>query len=351
MFKLLYSSFYEKKIGDKITFTFDDNSTAVFKYTKRFKPTKYYPKYKQMITRYIKDGRYQTQYLDTNTAYLKLNIFNLLEVDIDSITSFFKTLNDSLYKNVIIDVRNNGGGSGAVLNYIYSLIADKPFVNTIKSKVNSNKEYKFFKNVDNYSEDDVLFPGYTVEKSDGFYTPDSVAKHTNPHDSINFSGKVFVLTNDRSVSSSAILARLVHKYKRGKIVGRETGSSYYQMNAVKFAYVRMKHTNSYMRMPLIKCIFQEEVVPGIPWGRGVIPDYPIEMEYANYRDYEDYDLDYTLKVIEREKIKDKEQKRVLAIERIENTRRNNLIGAGVMVFLSVLGIGYYIKNRKNTHEF
>ncbi len=107
-----------------------------------------------------------------------------------------------------------------------------------------------------------------------------------------------MLRNELSTSASGNFAGLVYKYKRGVIVGRETGSSYYQLNATKFARVNIENTGLELYMPLVKSTFEKKGDSDIPWGRGVIPDYKIEIEYDEFLNGNNKGLEYTLELID-----------------------------------------------------
>jgi C-terminal processing protease CtpA/Prc len=119
-----------------------------------------------------------------------------------------------------------------------------------------------------------------------------------PDDSINFKGNVYVPTGEFTMPAAVIFAGLVHKYKRGKIVGRETGTACHQMNAASYASMRLPDSGLKFTFPLVKCIFDSISGSGIPYGRGVIPDCPVEFSFDEFLEgRKDNSLDYTLRLI------------------------------------------------------
>jgi hypothetical protein len=90
---------------------------------------------------------------------------------------------------------------------------------------------------------------------------------------------------------------LVHKYKRGAIIGRETGNTYHQMNALKFAQLLLPNSQIEITIPLVKCVFDSQE-RGIPFGRGVFPHYPINLSLEELESIKgDTMLMYTLQLI------------------------------------------------------
>jgi C-terminal processing protease CtpA/Prc len=194
-----------------------------------------------------------------------------------------KSISESGCPNLIVDVRNNPGGD---CTKFFSYIAQEPFKTSEYTKVNKQENYEFLQYSLNYTPEIVSFSDFVpVEGKSGFYSffnddldyPDTL---------INYKGKVYILTNERSYSASSDLAALIKKYYRGAVVGRETGSGFYQMNARESPQLRLPNSWIVVQYPLVKFVFESQLDERIPWGRGVLPDYPVlfsldEMAFVN----------------------------------------------------------------------
>lgn len=283
------------KSGDSILFTFSDNTEASFKYFDFVGNEEYIPDRVK-----IKDTIYNNfilKRLDSATNYLKFNSFALSQVDEDSLRNVMKSICNSSCSNLIIDVRDNPGGNDSYCR-LFSMMVQKPFRANVSSMVKSNGQYKFLKNAPSYFSIDTvkLFSNYKkIEGKEGFYV--NGGELYLPNDSINYKGKVFVLVNEKSISSATLFPALVHKHKRGIIIGRETGSCYYQMNADKFVTVHLPNSKMDLHMPLVKLIFDDMMDPEIPWGHGVIPDYYVGFNAKEYLYKSDPILDFALNLI------------------------------------------------------
>lgn len=255
------------------------------------------------LTNKYKKANFQLKKMSNQTAYIGLSTFDLNEIEVGKIENFVKKISDSSYQNLIIDVRNNYGGEEQNVALIFSLIAQQPFSQQFLRKVNKKDRFKFFSNCLNYSvESHDIFSGYnSVKGKDGFYYFND-SSDIKPNLTNNFKGKIYVLTNERSFSASTNFAALVHKYKRGVVVGRESGSAYYHMNAEKFADLRLPNSGIVIRIPLVKLVFDTIKDPRIPWGRGVIPDYPLNFTLKELA-WENGDsiLNYTINLINQSK--------------------------------------------------
>lgn len=338
-----YTTNYPLK-RDGITLTFADGSERTFPFAEKGICVPYIP---SVNYRYQPDAGVIYKTIDGRTALLDINTFGLSDMDRDSIGLFIRDIEEQKYENLIIDVRyNKGGDFGKLFDYI----ADQPFQGFIGFKVNQNDTYNFFRYCSNFTaEDRYMFPDYRKDEENGGYClPKDSLKLSYPSDSTHFSGRVYVLTDERTFSAASVFAGLVHKYRRGVTVGRETGSAYHQINAVKFANVLLEHSRLSIRFPLVKCIFDYPENSDIPWGRGILPDYPFEFSVDELINDEDVMLHYTLRLIEEDKYIKEEPKS--AVERGQLNSCGNvillIIGLTAVVVISLALCGRIRKTNR-----
>ncbi len=274
-----YGEISRKNKNDTINIMFSNGATDKFIYD-NYKPENYAPFLKQPFNDSIK---VLCKKLTSDIGLLKINDFCLNDVERYEIRDFIKSISDSSYKGLIVDVRDNLGGSDEILNETYSYIAQKPWRQTLYFKVNKKGTYELFKQSVNFPPEMKLFLNF-VKSDDGksFVLPKDSIPVNYPNDSVNFRGKVVVLANEFSLSAATLLPAFVHKQNRGVIIGRETGSGYYQMNAIHFPEINLKNTGLELYFPLEQVIFEEKGNSDIPWGRGVIPDITIPLSYAEF---------------------------------------------------------------------
>jgi C-terminal processing protease CtpA/Prc len=281
--------------GDEVEFQFIDGSSHTFKYDFYDNKT-YLPKLKEKS-----QSRFILKKIDSTIGLIDLNTFQLLETDLDSIGDF---ISNPTLEHLIIDVRDNSGGDIDAIKKIYSFIAKKPFRLSSYRVVNKKGRYDLFKNSLNYLPNSKLFQNYKkVENKDGYYFPDENIPTVKPNQEYHFNKEVYVLTNEFSKSASTVFPALVYKQKRGLVNGRETGSSYYQLNAVKFVQIYLKNTGLELFMPLVKSVFDTKGNSDISWGRGVLPDKIIKISYNEFLGSNDVFLDETLEFIKNKKQK------------------------------------------------
>lgn len=250
-----------------------------------------------LVNRRLKDN-YALKTLNDSTAYIGLSSFAFNQVQIEKIGAFIDSISDM--KHLIIDIRNNGGGRGDVVDKLFSFIAEKPSVSKGYQMVNKKGGFDCFEYSTNYrgiKED--IFPEYTRRADGKYYAEPEFGKEIKPDSLINYKGKVYVLTNEYSVSAATLFPALVIRNGRGVVVGRETSTAYHFMNAVKFVKVRLPNSTIVVNIPMVKVVFDDVVNERVPYGRGVVPDYhvPVSLDELTFMNG-DAILNYTLKLIE-----------------------------------------------------
>jgi len=238
--------------------------------------------------------------LNDSTAYLYISTFDISTVVRDSIIDFIRQIKRQSIQNLVIDVRYNSGGASGILAGLYALVAQEPFRLAEKHIVNFTNTDSLFANTTNLKGIRGLFDNYLkLENGKGNYLPADSLPLFNPNDSANFSGNVYVLTNEHSFSAASLFAALIYKFHRGLIIGRETGNPYYQMFADNYAHVLLPHSGLILQIPLIKIIFDTSPEVKIPFGRGVLPDYEIPLKMSEMVTDADPILDKALGLIAR----------------------------------------------------
>lgn len=235
------------------------------------------------------------QMIKHNIGYIDINSFVLNQVEEDSVQHFIQSLVVNKVNNLIVDVRNNTGGNMDVLNKLTSYFINKPYRRNCFREVKSNTTYPVFRFTDNYSANDVLFGDFqNTVKKDVYRQIDSLMIVPS---STHFGGNLYVLTDEFSVSAASEFAAILAEQGIGTIIGRETGSCYYQMNAEKFAYFRLGDTGLELMVPLIKIVAREAIHPRIPYGHGVIPDIVVPLSLEEFTQPKDVILEHSLELI------------------------------------------------------
>lgn len=253
---------------------------------------------------------YDNYFDEQQTGLLTVNTFNIGEAEAyKTYSTFFKEANKRKYKQVIIDVRSNSGGSPHIAALLYSFLAEAPFRNVYNYRTGtidiSYPEYTVDDNNRGYSDEDIrndrnfYYQRYDKD-STGFYVGNARLREgmleNFPPDKDAFRGKVYILTGGGTVSAATYFAALVQQNKRGLIIGKETGSGAASTTAAWFLNYRLPGTKSILTIPRTEIFFFNAVKDN---GRGIIPDKEVPLpEFMQYmRAGEDPELNYTMDII------------------------------------------------------
>lgn len=241
---------------------------------------------------------YRLRMIDDSTAYVGISSFSLNETQTDEIVGFIDSV--SMVPNLIVDLRNNRGGDVEVLGRILSCLLNEPGRNKgAECMVTKQGNFESFAGCClNYTEDMEIFPEYRpVEGREGFFTIEYNDSFM-PDSTVQYRGRIYVLTNASSCSAATIFPAAIVRNHRGVVVGRETGTTYHYMTALKFADIVLPNSGFQFKVPLVRCIYDTTSNDRIPYGRGVLPDYPVDLTYEEAYSRPDSILNYALQLID-----------------------------------------------------
>jgi len=218
-----------------------------------------------------------TQYLNltypvADIALLTIKSFlnNKLEVTHENFQNFLQSSFSEISKKqvniLIIDVRNNGGGHDGNGALLASYLTSRPFsyytsIVTTKRTITVNEEDQL-----------------------GIQQP-SVN---------NFKGRVFILINGKSFSTTSDFCKVAKQFPNVKFVGEETEGGYYGNTSGARSTLLLKNTQIKVNIPLWK-----EITAGKKTkfkDRGIIPDYPLRPTITDVLHKKDVQMEFALKV-------------------------------------------------------
>ncbi len=283
--------------------TFADGETKRFEQMTRKDPARepmwmeYQYRQKHVDEKRNEKKHFEFEKRSDTVAYLALHTFDLDDLEQDELRRIFANLVADSIPNLILDLRFNHGGPEASVEGIYSYLAQKPFCTSLRKIVNKKNGYACFGSCPVDEDEDSPYADYEPLPNDDGFVKDE-PQWRAPDSLINYKGRLYVLTNETSFSASTCFAGWVKKQNRGVIVGRETGSAYHQMKAENFTQYQLSNSDITIQIPMIKVVFDTVVNERFPYGRGVLPDYPVnftpeELSFV----HGDSILNYTLQLI------------------------------------------------------
>ncbi|MCS4223944.1 S41 family peptidase [Sphingobacterium sp. BIGb0165] len=181
-------------------------------------------------------------------------------------------------EDLIIDVRNNNGGSLNRVKKLLSYLIDKP---TVLMQLEKNKNVFLL--------DSMLAVDKTMKDA---YA--SIDDPIMPADSFGFKGNIYVLANGASFSAASVLPVFLSQLKNVTLVGNETGGGGKRMTAIFFHQILLPNTKLTLRHGLLSVAF-----PGSSArkGHGLIPDIRIDYNFDDYVLKKDKEMEWVMKDI------------------------------------------------------
>lgn len=200
-----------------------------------------------------------------NTTIMKIKSFGDLNGFCSFADSAFAVINKNKIKNLVIDIRGNGGGRSIVVDSLMNYLTDKKYAQyrRIETRISNELKERY---KDKYPERLEWISRYTIDE---LVSQDINTKYP-ANNKLRFKGDLFLLTNKTSFSAAATFAGVFKELKLGTIIGEETGGTigYYG----DFWYI--KTPNSAINFHIAPKRFIQH--GGTDLDRGVIPDYIVE---------------------------------------------------------------------------
>ncbi|KIA97565.1 hypothetical protein OA93_13645 [Flavobacterium sp. KMS] len=195
----------------------------------------------------------------------------------------FKEIKDKKIDNLIIDLRGNGGGRDTYGSLLYSYLTNTPFeyytsLESTSQKLTKN-DLSSYKPKENPSED--YFRGRN-----------NLA--TQKPSLNNFAGKVYILIDGMSFSTTAEFCAIAKSNNRALFIGEETGGGYFGNTSGNAVELVLPNTQIYVSIPTTKYVLS--VKKDKYSNRGILPDYKITPTINEYIQDKDVQLEFALKL-------------------------------------------------------
>lgn len=262
--------------------------------------------------------KYSFKIFSINTALLTVHTFAIGDNAEDKEHIAYKKHLDSCFqmlsvhpeiKNLIVDIRNNGGGSDPNDLVTFSYLTQKTYRENKSAYINFQKipflpyfvyeETETEKKLEEKNDFEAeLKEEYPILKGK-IYPQDPKFNRVLQPDKNTFKGQVYLLISPRVASAGSLFASLVAGKTNAIVIGEETMGGYYGHNG---------HTPIEYELPNTKIKTQFSIVnleQDVPkksnqiFGRGVIPDIEVKQNFDDFMQNKDAQMEYTLKLIEK----------------------------------------------------
>lgn len=219
----------------------------------------------------LQSYRYITFDSATSTAYIKINTFSS-----GHLRSFFRNafaqIEEKEMQNLIIDLRENGGGKIdlSVLFLKYLKKEDFKIGDTIAATNRSLPNKKYIKGWLSYWLINNLF---TTQKADGLVHNSRYEKHYfSPKTKHHFNGNIYIIQGGYTFSAATIFSSFLKGQNNVTIIGEESGGGYYGNSAMQIPNIYLPNTKLRVRLPLYRYVMDKNRSK----GQGVMPDIDVQ---------------------------------------------------------------------------
>jgi hypothetical protein len=184
----------------------------------------------------------------------------------------FQLLNQNQVSDLIIDVRNNGGGRVGNSTSFSRYISKRPF-KVADSLYAIRRHSKYGKYIQHNLAIQALMPFLTKKRKDGLYHFGYFERHRfSPKKKNHFDGRTYILTSGYSFSATTLFIHAVKGQPGVTVVGEETGGGAYGNSAWEIPTVVLPNTRIRLKLPLFRMVMDKN---GPNNGRGIFPDVEV----------------------------------------------------------------------------
>jgi hypothetical protein len=183
----------------------------------------------------------------------------------------FREIDKKKSAALILDLRDNGGGADELGKLLLSFLIDEPF-KYYDDLVLNGLTFDFLK----YTNHKDGLPADMLERQpNGKYR---LVKHPNwgtqQPSKPTFRGKVYILINGNSFSTTSEFLSHVHARRRATFIGEESGGGYYGNTSGPGVFLTLPNTKLQAYVPLMTYYMAVHGYKAA--SHGVVPDYPVE---------------------------------------------------------------------------
>jgi hypothetical protein len=209
-------------------------------------------------------------------------------------------LNTRKIRNLVVDIRANEGGDGAIGGKLLAHIVSQPlrFVSSQSVSTYERVPYALARYLDTWDYGFFDRTGQVEKITEGTaagkyrYLPsderEQVIEPAAPH----FEGRVFMLIGPENSSAAFQLALLARQSREVTLVGQRTGGNFRGLNGGELAWVNLPNSGVAVDIPLLAARYTQDTPDG-----SVEPDVPVKHSYAARAAGRDLDMEAVRNII------------------------------------------------------
>jgi C-terminal processing protease CtpA/Prc len=204
----------------------------------------------------------------TNTAYLRLTSFSGAGLR-KLFRNSFETIQQRNATNLVIDLRENGGGNIGISANLTRYLIQHPF--SIADTVAAiNRNFVYHKYIQHAWLYHALMLFTSKKKRDGKFHFGYLEHHVyQPKKDLHFNGHVYIIQGGFTFSAASMFVSHLKGQPNVTVVGEETGGGNYGNSSVFLPTVILPNTRIEITMPVYRIVNNAHYVKD---GRGIFPD-------------------------------------------------------------------------------
>ncbi len=213
----------------------------------------------------------------------------------------FKELKEKGIANLVIELRNNGGGSIGNSTRLSKYITDHPFKVADTCAAYSFR-YPYPRLVGSgfwYKVEHWIVSPFRNKKDGRYHFKQLETKVQQPYTNNHYDGQVFIITGGYTFSASTLFINPLKGQKNVTVVGEETGGGAYGNSAVNLPEVTLPNTHIRIRLPLYRLVINKNLPHN---GSGIQPDVFVPPTSYHLRYGIDPKMEIIRKLIAKEKL-------------------------------------------------
>lgn len=326
-----FSKYYRYHFGlvDSFDVTYNIHNSNVVEKTniKSVGNEEYYNKVKKRYSKpfdepnykdWKENEKYSYKNINAETSILTINSFEIGENEkspehltfVRFLDSAFIAIKTQNIKNLILDIRYNGGGTDPNELVIYEYLTQRnfsenksawvsfqkiPYLKYIETKVPA-----FLRPIGVIKYNRYFRKEFPDEIDGKFYQNATSEDHKIRTPNKNaFNGNVYLLISPRVASAGSNFGSLVASNKNTTVIGEETMGGYYGHNGhtpMSYILPKSKIVVTFSVVNLEQYVLKKE---NQKYGRGIIPDYEITQTFDDFINNTDTQMNFTMELIQK----------------------------------------------------
>lgn len=184
----------------------------------------------------------------------------------------FKTIDRERLQNLVIDMRENGGGRVGNSITLTQYLTQQPF-KVADSVVAVSRKFKYGRYIKPAWIYRIAMNMVGRKMKDGLIHFRHYERHFfQPKAQYHFNGHVYLVQGGLTFSAASICIATLKGQNNIKVVGEESGGGYYGTSAMHIPVITLPHTGLQVSLPMYRLVMNSLH----PKGHGVMPDIEVE---------------------------------------------------------------------------